>query len=89
MKDLLQYFNPTNPKLTTSPKKERRYGPSQDRGWVKLTIAEETSGEFYLFTLYTNGWMADSWHESIEEAKQQAKYGFDVDENAWEECLDE
>jgi len=90
MKDILQYYNPTRPKPIPSPLENGRlWGPPDDHEWIKLTISEEHDRAFYLFTLYTNGWLADSWHESIEEAKQQAKYGFDVDENVWEDCPDE
>jgi len=88
MRELLQYFNPTNPEPTPSPLEcGRLWGPPDDHKWIKLTIAIENDGVF-LFTTYTNGWQADSWYESVEEAKQQAKFGYGIEENDWEECRD-
>lgn len=86
MKKLLQYSNPTKPKPIITPADEPVLGPSEE--WETLTIIEENDGLFYLLSRYTNGWQGDTCHFSVEEAKRQAKFGYGVDENAWENCFD-
>ena len=85
MKKLLQCFNPTNPKPNPLPPPGQRQSWKPSNEWIKLTIAEGDGG-FYLFTLLADDWVADTWHESIEEAKHQAEYAYGVKENNWKEC---
>jgi hypothetical protein len=50
-----------------------------------LEISEE-DGAFYLFHLDAEGvCYADTWHQSLEEAKQQAAFEFGIASDKWTE----
>ena len=49
--------------------------------WVE--ISEEPSG-FFLFHYNADGeCISDTWHESLEEAKEQASFEFEIEDNDW------
>jgi hypothetical protein len=49
--------------------------------WVE--ISEESEG-FYLYHYNSDGeCIADTWHESIEDAKEQAKFEFGILNDDW------
>lgn len=49
--------------------------------WVE--ISEEPEG-FYLYHFNQAGeCIADTWHETLEEAKEQAKFEFEIKDNDW------
>lgn len=53
--------------------------------WVEL---EPADGAFYLLYFNANGdCLADTWHGSAEQAKAQARFEFEVEENDWEEVV--
>ncbi|MDR2642641.1 MAG: hypothetical protein LBC74_07595 [Planctomycetaceae bacterium] len=52
--------------------------------WKKLTIEEDKVGLFFLFCHFVNGRVSDTCHLSIEEAKKQAKFEFDINDEDWE-----
>ena len=86
MTKLLQCFNPVCRKSESTHRSAdgriRSPGPSDD--WVELTIVEEKD-DIFLLCLYSNGFLADTWHESVEEAKEYA-FGYGIEENAWQIC---
>lgn len=50
--------------------------------WVE--ISEESKG-FFLFHFDSKGeCIADTWHETLEDAKEQAKFEFDIAEKDWQ-----
>ena len=52
--------------------------------FVRLEIVQY-SGEsgFYLLHISEDGQIADTWHESLADAFQQAKFEFEVEEKEW------
>jgi hypothetical protein len=47
-------------------------------------VVVRSHGAIYLFRYDENGTFAgDTWHESIDDAKDQARFEFDLDESAW------
>lgn len=50
--------------------------------WVEL---EPADAAFYLLYFNANGdRLADTWHESAEQAKAQAQFEFEIEESDWE-----
>ena len=89
MKKLLQCFNPPCRKPSNPPADGQVLGPPDDRDWEEMTIVEEDDGSFFLLCLYSNGWGGDTWHLSVEEAKEQAMFWFGIEENAWQDCYED
>lgn len=55
---------------------------------VRVRI-EPSNGAFYLFRFDASGAMvADTWHQTEDEAKAQAKWEYEIDEDAWAVALD-
>ena len=51
-----------------------------------LIIEPEAEGSVSLFTLDAEDHgLSDTWHRSIDDAKAQAKYAYDVDPDDWTE----
>jgi hypothetical protein len=51
--------------------------------WVEI---EPADGAFYLLYFSTAGeCLTDTWHESIEQAKHQALFEFEIEEADWKE----
>jgi hypothetical protein len=49
--------------------------------WVEI---EERDGAFYLFYFDSNGnRLTDTWHETVERAKAQARFEFEIEEHDW------
>jgi hypothetical protein len=49
-----------------------------------VVISEDKDGSFYLFHYNSqNDCIADSWFQSLEQAKRQAKFEFDLDDGDW------
>ena len=47
-------------------------------------VIEEQDGAFYLFRYTEEGaCIADTWHLSIEEAKNQAEFEYEIRDNDW------
>lgn len=52
--------------------------------FVALEIASYPNTEScYLFHISENGELADTWHQSVEEAIQQAEWEFGVQRDEW------
>ena len=50
--------------------------------WVEIV---EENNAFYLLHFASDGQcMADTWHQTLDEAKQQASYEFEICEQDWE-----
>jgi len=46
----------------------------------------EQDGAFFLFRLDPNGHcIADTWHQTLDEAKQQANFEYGIEESDWKE----
>jgi hypothetical protein len=46
----------------------------------------EQDGAFFLFRLDENGeYISDSWHATVDEAKAQANFEYDIEEVDWTE----
>jgi hypothetical protein len=51
--------------------------------WVEIS---EEDGAYYLFHLDGDGvCFADTWHQSLDEAKQQATFEFGIQPSDWSE----
>ena len=51
--------------------------------WVEIS---EEDGAYYLFHLDADGvCFADTWHQSLDEAKEQAAFEFGIESNDWAE----
>ena len=49
--------------------------------WVEIS---EEDGAFYLFHLDTEGvCFADTWHQTLQEAKEQATFEFGITPDEW------
>jgi hypothetical protein len=49
--------------------------------WVEI---EPADGAYSLFYFSANGeCLADTWHESAESAKAQARFEFEIEETGW------
>jgi hypothetical protein len=49
--------------------------------WVEIS---EEDGAYYLFHLDAEGvCFADTWHQTLEEAKQQAAFEFGIEAKEW------
>jgi hypothetical protein len=49
--------------------------------WVEIS---EEDGAYYLFHLDADGvCFADTWHQSLDEAKQQASFEFGIEPGEW------
>ena len=56
---------------------------SSNIAWVEI---EPSDGAFYLFYFSAKGeCLADTWHESLDHAKQQADFEFEIDQADWKE----
>lgn len=53
-----------------------------------IVIQKEDEGFLLLRYDALGEWVGDTWHESIEAAKAQAKFEFDVNEGDWQTCDD-
>lgn len=52
--------------------------------WVE--ISSEEDGAYYLFHLDADGvCFADTWHQSLDEAKEQAAFEFGIEPGGWAE----
>jgi hypothetical protein len=50
---------------------------------IEVEVVEE-NGSVYLFRLDASGkCIADTWHETLEAAKAQAKFEYGIDEHDW------
>jgi hypothetical protein len=52
-----------------------------DAHWVELK--EGGQGFFLLYFDEAGEYITDGWHVSLEEAKHQAKFEFEINENDW------
>jgi hypothetical protein len=51
--------------------------------WVE--IEEGVEGGYMLVTVDAKGWsFIETWHPTVEEAKEEAKLHFSISEDAWE-----
>jgi len=50
-----------------------------------LLIEEKDDGFFYLFEFRDDGFVGDTWHRTIEDAKAQANHYFGNSISAWQE----
>jgi hypothetical protein len=48
-----------------------------------LLLIEETPEGVFLYQNVLNGPVYDTWHQTIDEAKQQATFQFEVPAGAW------
>jgi hypothetical protein len=49
--------------------------------WVEIS---EEDGAFYMFYLDAGGvCFADTWHQTLDEAKQQATFEFEIEPEDW------
>lgn len=56
----------------------------------RILIIEEIGTDVFLFRFTEAGdYAGDTWHQSIEEAKKQAKFEYDIAEDAWKPIPDE
>ncbi len=54
--------------------------------FVALEIAHcADENSYYLFHIAENGMIADTWHQSLEEAIEQAEFEFEVMPKEWSE----
>jgi formamidopyrimidine-DNA glycosylase len=53
-----------------------------------LLIAKKKSGIFLYHLTMEGTYITDSWHQTIEDAKRQAKFEFDNDPSNWKEVPD-
>ena len=52
--------------------------------FVSLEIAQYSNDTgFYLLHICASGEVADTWHESMEEAMHQAEFEFGLQKNEW------
>jgi hypothetical protein len=52
-----------------------------DAAWV---VIEEVNGSCYLSRYSNNGDFAgDTWHETVDEAKRQARFEYDIPDGDW------
>jgi hypothetical protein len=52
--------------------------------WVEIRSAD---GAYYLLYLNAEGLcLADTWHETMEKAKAQARFEFDISDEEWFDC---
>ena len=52
---------------------------------IAVEIVEQ-DGAFFLFRLGPNGHcIADTWHQTLDEAKQQANFEYGIEESDWKE----
>jgi hypothetical protein len=57
---------------------------------ASVVIQPESGGGFLMLFFDALGeWAGDSWHQTVEEAKAQAKFEFDIDEGDWKELAEE
>ena len=55
-----------------------------DPSQVEIVVGD---GGFFLFRLDDNGGcLADTWHETLDDAKAQAKFEYDIDDSDWVEA---
>lgn len=52
----------------------------QDKTIASLEIRETSDGVFLLRIDFSGACIADTWHESVEQAKAQAEFEFNVNE---------
>jgi hypothetical protein len=53
-------------------------------GTIVLLIEEKEDGIF-LYEFRRDGFIGDTWHRTVDEAKEQAKYDFGDGVSAWRE----
>lgn len=52
---------------------------------ARLLLIEQKANDIYLFRFTEKGdYAGDTWHQSIEEAKKQAAFEYDVSVNSWQ-----
>ena len=49
---------------------------------IKLEIVQEGNG-FFLYRYNKDGFFGDTWHETLNEAKDQAKFEFGIEPDWW------
>jgi hypothetical protein len=55
--------------------------------WVKILQTDE--GVFLLYVDDAGSTITDTWHETVEQAKSQAKFEFDIGESEWVDAAEE
>jgi F0F1-type ATP synthase assembly protein I len=56
----------------------------------KILVIEQTGTEVFLFRFTeSNAYAGDTWHQSIEEAKTQAEFEYNIPHHAWQQISDE
>jgi hypothetical protein len=64
--------------------KDAQLGPV---AWVE--IQHQKNGTFHLNYLDASGaYLTDTWHPTLEEAKDQARFEFEIDDRDWVEVTD-
>jgi hypothetical protein len=76
---IYRYLNPVLYECADEPTSLQFSG-----NWEKLTIEKYEEEGFFLLCHFLNGHTSDTWHFSVEEAKQQAKFEFNINEDDWE-----
>jgi len=53
--------------------------------WVEIEPAD-ADGNFFLFYFTAAGtFLTDTWHQSLEDAKEQARFEFEIEDADWQE----
>jgi hypothetical protein len=52
---------------------------------TSILLIEEKPEGFFLFEFRDDGFVGDTWHRTIEDAKAQANYDFGNSISAWQE----
>ena len=50
-----------------------------------VLVIEETADGVFLYQIRVDGFVGDTHHRSIDEAKKQATYSFGIEESAWKD----
>ena len=50
-----------------------------------ILLIEEKDDGFYLYEFREDGFVGDTWHQTVEDAKAQATYRFGTGISAWKE----
>ncbi len=59
-------------------------GVAPQIAWVEI---EPADGAFFLFYFDSNGTcLADTWHQTVEQAKAQAQFEFEIEEHDWSDA---
>jgi hypothetical protein len=73
------HLHPGRTKHTLSDSKGRRDFPP----FVSLEIVRSGRGSYYLMHVCEDGSGTDTWHQTLEEATDQAEYEFEVKMSEW------